>query len=368
MEVIRDIKNLQTVVEEFLESGMVQKNVMVDSRLRKPMRDFKKLFPNLFYFAYGLGKDYHLILSKEKFRIDFFSLTPKCKKFFIEYTGLKIDPHIDQEMVHKLDPYLGLTEWFDLLSDVLLFINGEKEFISKHYDVEKKIWADLKKSGSYNEWKEKEIIEKKLLYKEKHVNGDEKTVYSDNKFNNGIYCTNNNGKYFLSIDLKAANYQVLRSYGLIKENTWMDYMKKYIDHPYFGKLKKMRLRCLSFPEIYAPKQKICWQNIILGILESLITNGIMEEKNLAVFNGDEIVFHTTIETMVSDKNRCKEFISKIFPMYDTSIDAFQLFAIAPPKPYFVKFNPETKKVAFKCVNARFLPSAIELWNHRSDSC
>lgn len=108
------------------------------------MRRFKTEFPNLFYFAYGLGNEYKLVLSKEKFKIGFHSLTKKCKKFFIKYTCLRIDPDINPELLDKLNPYLELDKWFELLTDVLHYVHGEKEFISRHYDVEKQIWDNLK--------------------------------------------------------------------------------------------------------------------------------------------------------------------------------------------------------------------------------
>lgn len=215
----------------------------------------------------------------------------------------------------------------------------------------------------YLEWKNKTIEEKKLVHKQNFIskNDSEKPLYVNTKLNNGVYSTNNSGKYFLSIDLKAANFQVLKLNGLINENSWSEYLAKFIPHPYFAKLKKLRLKCFSFPEIYSVKQKIYWQNITLTILDSIIENNIMLAENFAVFNSDEIVFHTTKEDMINDKIRCKEFIDKMFPIYETAIDIFQLFQVSPGKPYFVKMNIETNKPTFKCVNATLLPEAIGLW-------
>ena len=358
---IGSFDDLKLFVEGFLSTENRQETVFIGNFLRRPMREFKELYPNLVYFAYGLGQEYKLALSKDKFKIDYYSLSAKTKKVFVEYSGLRIDPNADLNLINKLNPYLELDVWFDLLSDCLLYVGGEKEFMSKHFDVEKKIWTDLTKSNQYAQWKTKVIHQSKLVHKENPVINNTNPSYKNNKMNNGIYSSDNNGCYLLSIDLKAANFQVLRSNGLINVPTWPEYLSKFIDSPYFAKIKKLRLKALSFPGLIPAKQKVCWQNIILSMLDALLENSIIAPEKFAVFNSDEIVFHTSKESMIKDKIKFTEFLAKMFPEYTVVIDIFQLRMVSPNKPYYVKINQETGKLDWKCLNAEMLPEAVDLW-------
>src|SRR5437868_5096258 len=226
---------LKIFVENFLAGDKLEEEIMVGSKLRRSIRQFKKLYPQLYYFAYGLGEEYKLVLSKKELKIDFFVLTSRCKKFFIEYTGLKISPLIDKESAKKLEPYLELEKWFGLLSDALIFVGGEKDFVSKHYDIEKQIWADLKNSKEIDNWKNKIVVEQKLLYKQNPIKINltgamfksvpmNYPLYIDKKMNCGIYSPYNDKRYFISIDMKAANFQVLRMNGLISTKNWTEYL------------------------------------------------------------------------------------------------------------------------------------------------
>lgn len=362
------LDDLKLIVEKFLVGENPIDTVVIDSMLRRPIREFKQLYPQLNYFAYGLGREYTLILSKEKIRLDYKCLTPKCKKTFIENAGLCIDPNIDDDQIKKLDPYLNLTEWFKLFLDALVYVGGEKEFISKHFDLQNKIIDNLKKSPVYNLWKQIEILPKQLPYVQTAVNID-KPVKSNatKKINTNIYCEQNDGKYFLSIDLKAANFQAVRSNGLITAKSWQEYVANFIDHPYFGKLKKLRLKILSAPDLYPAKQRAYWSNVTIDILHGLIKNKIILKNNFAVWNSDEIVFHTTLDTMELDRTKCTKFIKEEFPQFDLSIDIFQLKQVANNKPYFVKINLLNDKIEFKCVNAQFLPNAVDVWTKKQSA-
>lgn len=225
---INNINELQKVVENFMMQDIEEINVCISSKLRKPIREFKNYYPSIFYFAYGLGKTYDFHIYKNKPKINFLILSKKCKKFFINNIGLKININIDQETIDLLNPYFKLNEHFDLLSDALIYVGGEKEFISKHFDLDKKIWNDIKKSAKYNDWKNKYIVEKKLNYQPNLSFLQISTPNDYKKF--GFYLPENDNKCFLSIDLKAANFQILKMEGLIGTNTWEEYMNKFINH------------------------------------------------------------------------------------------------------------------------------------------
>ena len=362
-DIIISYTALKSLVEKFLASDIDTDTVAITCTFRRAMREFKTLYPTLYYFAYGMGKEYTLVLSKNKFEIEFKCLTPKCKKIFIDNAGLRIVPTISDALVKRLDPYLNLRNWFALLSDVMHFVGGEKEFISKHFDLQSQIVEDIKKSPAYNAWKDLVVTPKKLSYTQKPVAGsDVKPTYSNKGLSNNIYCIENNGKYFMSIDLKAANFQVLRTNGLITEKTWPEYTAKFINHPYFGRLKVLRMKILSDPALYPSKQSALWSNTTLDILSSIIERGVMNEEDFAIWNSDEIVFHVDKESMAGAKVKCTDYLKKYFPDLDLEVNVFQLQHVDKTKQYFAKIDQTTNKIDFKCANAQEFPHAVELWN------
>ena len=121
-------EHLLSVVDTFLKTDVQNTTVLIDSGLRYPLRTLKQSYPRLYYFAFGVGTEYSLYLSKTPFNIDYFDLTFKSKKLFLQYTGLKIDLNLTKEFVPKYDPTYNLTTWFELLSDALLAIGCEKDF------------------------------------------------------------------------------------------------------------------------------------------------------------------------------------------------------------------------------------------------
>ena len=152
MDPIVNFDLLKQLVTDFISSTETQSELMISSKLRRPLRDFKQLFPDIYYFAYGLGSTYKLVVSKSKFHIDFNDLSPKVRKTFVDYNFLKIEPNITSQIIEILDPYLNLSNHLDKLMDALRYCGAEREFINKHHDIQKKIYLQLKQSPNYSNW------------------------------------------------------------------------------------------------------------------------------------------------------------------------------------------------------------------------
>ncbi len=365
-QLITEIEQLQNFVENFLSSDQLWNYVNIKSSLRKPIRSFKKKYPELIFFAYGLQKEYKFFVSKTIFNVNYFDLSIKSRKIFVSDTGIKIDPKATKEQLTSVYEYLDLNKWFNLLSDVLIFMGSEKDFISKHHEIRKNMVGSIKKSAGYISWK-KNLIEKKKLLNDLDCKG------------NNLYQQSNHNKYFISIDLKEANFQVMKLNNLIDKNSWDDFVAKYVTHPYFGKLKLLRLKILSSNELFPNKQLIYWQNLMIDICNNMMINQIITPENLVVFNSDEIVLKTTNETMLTDKKTYQQFISEKFPELIVNTEIFQLKTLIKNQdlcsteflfdktqtktagPYFVKINPENQKVTFKCVNSHQMADAIDLY-------
>uniref|UniRef100_A0A6G6AD81 Uncharacterized protein n=1 Tax=Borely moumouvirus TaxID=2712067 RepID=A0A6G6AD81_9VIRU len=347
MEIIKNIDSLKNVVQVFISGSNPELDIVICSTLRRPIRDFRKNYPELYYFAFGLGETYKLHLSKTKFVIQYHTLCEKTRKFFCDYTGIKIKPNSSEDIINDFGKYTNFNEWFDLFNDVLLFTGGEKEFINKHYDLQKKIHQDILNNENYLDWKNLDVQHNNILDKYIHL------LPGSKKFNN-IYHEENNDKYFISIDMSKANFQILKLMNLIDADSWELYVKKFTEHPYFGKLKKLRLLSLSFPDLFPNKQAIYWKNLILQVLDELLLSNIFAEKEFVCYNGDEIIFKISREEMFEKKSSCVNLVLDKFANMIFSIKIFQLKKINlesnQKRSYYVKIDQESGEIDWKCVD------------------
>ena len=67
--IINKFEKLIEMVDSFINGNDIIKEILIKNCLRKPIRQFKELYPNLYYFAYGLGHEYNLVLSKNNIKI-----------------------------------------------------------------------------------------------------------------------------------------------------------------------------------------------------------------------------------------------------------------------------------------------------------
>lgn len=337
-DVFCDFDKLNAHVQKFLSSTKHDDIIYVGSCLRRDMRKFKE-YP-LYYFAFGVGATYRLVLSKFPFGILWKNLSNKCRKCFIEYSGLSMST--DDEIENTLYTYLGLDVWFSMLSDALLELGGEQEFINKHFDLISKITKSLCDSPKYQEF----------------VDLDVKPLESTRKFSTvNVYGPTNNGKCFMSVDLKNANFQVIRNAGLTNKKSWSDFLNQFTTIPYFHHLKFLRLKALSSHQLFPKKQQILWHNTIIQIYDALIKDQIVPYQSLAALNSDEIIF----EGSDFKKSFIQGYLIGKFSNIETSVETFQIKRVNDNYLYFVKINLETKKHTFKCCNYLELPKAISLF-------
>lgn len=365
--IINDIDVLKEVFDQFIESDETDITVNINSHLRRPLREFKKLYPNIYYFAYRMNNPYRLHISKTKIDINLDSLAPKTKRLFVDNTGLKINPYtFNQAIIDKIKPFVNIDEWLELFQDALLFVSGEKEFKSKNFDLAKVIADAIKKNPMYAEWKNKKIKPLQLNYLQYPTPNITESVQITNKPNCNIYTDKNDGSYFVSIDLKEANYQILKLEGLCDSKNWNEYVSKFINNEYFGRIKLLRVKILR-PCI--PKNhQILWQNIILSVLDSLIKNNIISPDMLAVFDGDGIIIRVPKDKIIEYKEKCNVYVLDQFSAYDFRVDAFQLKQIKMNGYTAYAFiNPKDGSVSFKCVNATQLLEVIDVWTKMNEN-
>ncbi|BCS83433.1 hypothetical protein QLL95_gp0690 [Cotonvirus japonicus] len=360
---IDDIDVLENYFKDFVNNDEKTITVLVNSNLRRDMRKFKTIFTTIYYFAYGLGDYYELVISKSKFDIDFHRLSLKTKKTFCDHTGYRIGPETSQEIMNKLYEYLHLDVWHNTLNEVMFYCNGEREFINKHFDYQKKVHVELSKNVNLLESWNNLIVEKSSIFT-KRAKMFSQSANSRGK-GDSIYKPGNDKKYFMSIDMSAANFQIIKTLGLTQHESWCDVISQYTDNAYFINSKKLRLIALSYPNLHPKKQSIYWGNIILDVMDHLLENKILLEKDFVVFNGDEIIFivDSDKKQQLSIINDCMSITQKNFSNFKFKINVFQLRTVkVNERYYYAKINQLTNSIEWKCVTIDVLPEVLACWN------
>ena len=123
------------------------------------------------------------------------------------------------------------------------------------------------------------------------------------KFNNGdmsiynipnicgersCYSEATDGKIFVSIDLRKANFQALKYVGVITDNTYEDFIKKYGGDDYIANSKY--LRQVIFGKMNPSRQIKVEKYLMYKVYE--VVNTFMTENGYEVFsfNSDELIF------------------------------------------------------------------------------
>ena len=173
-------------------------------------------------------------------------------------------------------------QWYGLLEMIKnRFDNNPNKFLEKYYQIRDKIITDILDKKEYKFFSEEMNMNDFALDK------DSRNIPSSN-----IYNRENLGKMFLSIDLKKANFQVLRHISPATVNncsTYEDFIGCYTDLDYIKNSKYTRQ--VIFGKLN-PKRHITCEKYFINEIRKLIDNTITSNGgNIISMSNDELVYH-----------------------------------------------------------------------------
>lgn len=121
-----------------------------------------------------------------------------------------------------------------------------------------------------------------------------------------VYTEENDGRYFISIDLKKANFQALKKAGVLKDDTYEDFVERFGGDEYIKNSKY--LRQVIFGKMN-PGRTIKVEKYIMGEIY-LAVHLTIEGMGYEFFslNSDELVFRGKKDTWKTlDKDLCEKF-------------------------------------------------------------
>ncbi len=188
--------------------------------------------------------------------------------------------------------------------------------------------------------------------------------------NKQFYSINQSGKKFISIDIKSANFTVMRSYYpniFDGKTTWIEFISQFTDSQFIINCKF--LRELVFGKLGVASQilKLCFIFIdkvmksVEGLKYASLKYASFLRNNVTSITNDEVIYEIPLNYDVDIFNHIKSHIDQQFPLM-FHVKCFTLQKLGT-EPYFVKeFSQiEGKSVEFKCCPKKFIMQCIKFY-------
>ena len=243
--------------------------------------------------------------------------------------------------------YNTLSKW-DLFVKELEKYHCEQDYFEEYNRVKDTIITNIKNSDGYQRFNNEDM--------------NKYRVHNINLLNKDIFKPSNDGKTFISIDMRKANFSALQYYDstiFASASTWEDFMSLYTDNKHIINSKYIRQVILGNCN---PKRHITYEKYLMDMILTNIEKYNLFDK-VAFFSNDEIVFEmdkaTKIETLLYICQCLKEDIEEEF-MLPVRVELFNLHKISGTDGYYKKIVKENKEVniEFKCLDNYTLPFVL----------
>lgn len=250
--------------------------------------------------------------------------------------------------------YNTLSKW-DLFVEELQKYNCEQDYFEEYNRVKDAAINDIKKSDDFQRFNEEDMNK----YSVKYTNLPSKDIFKPS----------NDGKLFISIDMKKANFSVLKHYDsdiFGKAETWEEFIGKYTSNKHIINSKHIRQVILGNCN---PKRQVTYEKYIMGqVLEILID---VEKigyflNEIVFFSNDEIVID--MEEYVNCLSNRKITESKIKEYFDVpfKVELFYLRKINGTNGYYKEIikTLDEREYEFKCLDSYMLPFVLRKFQNQ----
>jgi len=279
-------------------------------------------------------------------------ISEKAKARFCKDCNIPInifkDPYF-QERLQLLDPFYDtLTKWRMFVFELSQYKN-EQDYFEEYNRIKEAAINFIKDSEAYQEFNKEDMSKYVIIH--------------DNLPDKDIFKSSNDGKTFISIDMKKANFSSLKYYdsNIFQTKSWEDFMRKFTNNEHIIKSKYIRQVILGNcnPKKHITYEKYLMDNILFKLKDTLCLHKV--ENNVAFFSNDEIVLDVTNlskdeQLLLTD--RLESHTSKFaIPL---TVELFSLHKIYGTDGFYknIWHDINKTKIEFKCLNSELLPFVI----------
>lgn len=228
----------------------------------------------------------------------------------------------------------------------------EQDYLEEYNRVKDTAINDIKLSDGYNRFNEEDMGKYSVKYKDLS--------------SKDIYKPSNVGKLFISIDMRKANFSVLKFYDksiFSNADTWEEFVGRYTENKHIVNSKYIRQVILGNCN---PKRQVTYEKYLMGlVLEIIINSGLgLFTSDIVFFSNDEIIIGMEGYADCIRNKQLIEWKIKGFFNIPFRIELFYLRKITGTNGYYKEIvkNIIEREYEFKCLNNYTLPFVLRKFN------
>ena len=178
-----------------------------------------------------------------------------------------------------------------------------------------------------------------------------------------VYKQSNDGKRFISIDMKKANFSSLRHYspsifGYAK--TWEEFINRFTNNPHIVNSKYIRQVIMGNCN---PGRQVTYKKYLMDKVVAIATRYVDKDKVVS-FSNDEVIMNITeipddLTAFITKEIEEKLSTESSIPF---DIELFILHQIPGTTGYAKCITYPEEKTEFKCMNSYELPFVLRAYN------
>lgn len=245
------------------------------------------------------------------------------------------------DRLNLYDKYYNTLEKWDTFIKELEDYKCEQDYFEEYNRVKDSAISDIKESFGYKQFIEDDMNK----YAVTHTDLPTKDIFKPS----------NDGKLFISIDMRKANFSALKNYDssiFDRANTWEEFIGKYTDNKHIINSKYIRQVILGNCN---PRRQVTYEKYLMGGILDYIHEFFIHISNCVFFSNDEIVFDITDtynENTINFLKLCLQEKSVV----PVKCEVFTLHKINGIQGYYKEL--EDGKTEFKCLDNYTLPFVL----------
>lgn len=247
------------------------------------------------------------------------------------------------------DKFYGTLKKWEVFLNELQKYHCEQDYFEEYNRVKDAAILDIKNSVEYQRFNVEDMNKYSVTHK--------------NLPNKDIFKPSNDGKCFISIDMRKANFSSLHHYNsdiFGGASSWEEFIEKYTDNQHIINSKYIRQVILGNCN---PKRHITYEKYLMDGVLTYLTEVYVSIERVVFFSNDEIVID--ISDMDMDKDIQKQFAYQIEKsMMDVPVplktELFVLHKIVGTDGFYkeVLNNDGNTEIEFKCLDNYVLPFVL----------
>lgn len=245
------------------------------------------------------------------------------------------------------DKFYGTLEKWNIFIDELQRYNCEQDYFEEYNRVKDAAILSIKESEAYKRFNEEDMNKYCVTHK--------------NLLNKDIFKPSNNGKLFISIDMRKANFSSLYHYNnsmFSGAKTWEEFISKFTENKHIINSKYIRQVILGNCN---PKRHITYEKYLMNEVLNFLYDHVGEER-VVFFSNDEIVYDMSNINIDTLRLVVKSIDTVLKEKIDIplKVELFILHKIDNTDGYYKEIFKENreKDIEFKCLDNYMLPFVI----------